>query len=641
MVRSTTSSAALILMVTFAGPGLAADTGMLYVKSFPAGATVVIKGKERGKTPVLVRDLPAGDITVELRIAGVKPVTKQATVRANKVVTIDVAIEVPSATLTIVSEPLEATVILDGREVGKTPLTLEHLEPGEHSLILLKDGHPRTARSVVLESGGERVLEVKLGTAGGDDTPRPAPGKEAAKAAKSVPVEVQLIFTMLKETVAKGNYSETRRNLALALSQPDMANFKEELRAAIRVVQALEVRQRQVRKGAEALVGKEVTLRTKTGPRSGKVEGVSFEGIAFASKIMVEGVAAGETRGVIKWAALAPEEQGRLAASWKPEGADGAVALAILAQARRDKAAAARALAAAGEHALGKYLGGGSAAAGPAEEDPMKIWARIEKKYRVRRVTAAEETALDKEIRAFRRKYGARIDSSLRRRMSLAAARAKRASGLVGHWTFDEGGGSVARDWSGRGKHGRIQGGARWVKGKIGAALSFDGTGHVATNLPGILGGQPRTVSLWARTAEGRSNICALSYGAPDSGMGKAFRCCFNWDGVEGAAIDVNHGLVLRRADVGDNTWHHYTWVLPNAVDPRLRDVRVYRDGQLLTAIAFVFREDRAIDTARGRAVHIGQYLDRQYFVGDLDDVRIYSRALSAEEVKALAAAAE
>ena len=172
MARLARFSAVLILVLAPAAPAVAADTGMLYVKSLPAGATVVIGGKERGKTPVLVRDLPAGDVTVELRIAGVKPVTRQATVEANKVVTIDVAIEIPRASLTIVSEPLEATVILDGRDAGKTPITLEQLQPGEHSLVLLKDRYPRTARSVVLEPGSERVLEVELGTAGESETER-------------------------------------------------------------------------------------------------------------------------------------------------------------------------------------------------------------------------------------------------------------------------------------------------------------------------------------------------------------------------------------------------------------------------------------------------------------------------------------
>jgi len=641
MARTTCAFLSVLCVTGLAAQAYPSDTGMLYVKSFPSGATVVIGDKERGKTPVLVRDLPAGDITVELRIAGVKPVTKQATVKANKVVTIDVAIEVPSATLTVVSEPLEATVILDGREVGKTPLTLEQLQPGEHSLLLLKEGHPRTARSVVLKPGDERVLEVKLGTAGSeeanDETKLPAPGESVAQAAKSVPVEVQLILTMLKEAVDKVNYSETRRNLALALSQPDMANFKEELCAAIRVVQTLEMRQHHIRKGAEALVGKEVTLRTKTGPRSGKVEGVSFEGIALTSKIMIEGVAAGETRGVIKWTALAQEEQERLAESWKPEGLDGAAARVILAQARKDRAAAEPPLASAGEHALGKYLGSGSAAVGPAEDDPNEAWAPLEKRCSARRITAADEVALDREIRAFKERHGkAGLDPSLRRRMSLAGKRAKRASALVGHWTFDQGGGSVARDWSGRGYHGRIQRGARWVKGKIDGALRFDGVrGHV--RLPAgfadfrsgftvALWANPTSHGNWARFIDfgngaGGGNIILDQTDAPGN---MRFHLC--GDGRRGAWMEMTGSLAM-------NEWQH----LAATLDGDGKAV-FYRNGELVLSKQLMVPPSV---TRRDNYIGKSNWRGNAYYEGLMDDVRIYNRALSAEEVKALAAQAE
>jgi methionine-rich copper-binding protein CopC len=70
MVRSVGVHLVFPAVLCFATNSLAADTDMLHVKSFPSGATVMIDGKERGQTPVLVRDLPAGDISVRLRIAG-------------------------------------------------------------------------------------------------------------------------------------------------------------------------------------------------------------------------------------------------------------------------------------------------------------------------------------------------------------------------------------------------------------------------------------------------------------------------------------------------------------------------------------------------------------------------------------------
>ena len=46
--------------------------------------------------------------------------------------------------------------------------------------------------------------------------------------------------------------------------------------------------------------------------------------------------------------------------------------------------------------------------------------------------------------------------------------------GLVGAWHFDEGQGNIAHDSSGNNNHGTIYG-AKWVDGKFGKALEFDG----------------------------------------------------------------------------------------------------------------------------------------------------------------------
>ena len=49
---------------------------------------------------------------------------------------------------------------------------------------------------------------------------------------------------------------------------------------------------------------------------------------------------------------------------------------------------------------------------------------------------------------------------------------------IVGLWHFDEGSGVVAKDGSGNGNTGRICG-AKWVRGKVGRALEFDGEDDV------------------------------------------------------------------------------------------------------------------------------------------------------------------
>lgn len=69
----------------------------------------------------------------------------------------------------------------------------------------------------------------------------------------------------------------------------------------------------------------------------------------------------------------------------------------------------------------------------------------------------------------------------------------------VGMWLFDEGSGNVVEDLSGKDNNGTIAGGAKWVDGKFGKALSLDGTddyveiAHDET----LMIGDNHTIALW------------------------------------------------------------------------------------------------------------------------------------------------
>ena len=47
---------------------------------------------------------------------------------------------------------------------------------------------------------------------------------------------------------------------------------------------------------------------------------------------------------------------------------------------------------------------------------------------------------------------------------------------MVAAWFFDEGNGKTASDSTGNGHDGAIEAGPKWVKGRFGKALEFDGT---------------------------------------------------------------------------------------------------------------------------------------------------------------------
>ena len=101
----------------------------------PAGATVVIDGQQRGMTPLNLQ-LKPGRHVVELVTDGdVRSIPVMITPGGQ----VSQFIEIPRAAsalgeLQIRTEPAGATVTVDGRVLGKSPLTAEGLTPGPHTV---------------------------------------------------------------------------------------------------------------------------------------------------------------------------------------------------------------------------------------------------------------------------------------------------------------------------------------------------------------------------------------------------------------------------------------------------------------------------------------------------------------------------
>lgn len=87
---------------------------------------------------------------------------------------------------------------------------------------------------------------------------------------------------------------------------------------------------------------------------------------------------------------------------------------------------------------------------------------------------------------------------------TLLSARGDILSGMVGHWTFDEGTGQTAHDTSGTGNDAALLGNASWTpEGKFGGGISLSGTTldylQVSTPVSVPIGNSPRTIALWAK----------------------------------------------------------------------------------------------------------------------------------------------
>ncbi len=202
---------------------------------------------------------------------------------------------------------------------------------------------------------------------------------------------------------------------------------------------------------------------------------------------------------------------------------------------------------------------------------------------------------------------------------------------LAGWWKFDEVSGKTAADSSMHRRKGVLKGGLSFednsVSGRVGKALKFGGRGNYIeiTKYQGVTGTRPRTVTAWLKTRASRGEI--TSWGANDFGQ------MWNYGFVRGRiGLTPNGGYYYINDEVQDDKWHHVAIVLLEAELPNLHDdVRLYKDGEIAEIHDIGLLDLWPVNTGKDIDVRIGWR-----FTGLLDDVRIYNRPLSEDEIKAL-----
>ena len=103
-------------------------TGKVAVSSEPAGAEIFIDGKPRGKSPLDI-ELPAGTHGFAARFDGWPEQRQSAAVEKNS--TARVRFDFGNGSVKITSAPGGAAVFQGASELGRTPLLLEDVKPGE------------------------------------------------------------------------------------------------------------------------------------------------------------------------------------------------------------------------------------------------------------------------------------------------------------------------------------------------------------------------------------------------------------------------------------------------------------------------------------------------------------------------------
>jgi hypothetical protein len=185
---------ALIAIVAggLATPGAQAN-GVFSITTSPAGISVNIDGTPRGVTP-LTLDLEAGDHLVEL-VTGTDqrkiPVTIKAGSEVSQYIEMAGAATSGATELRVRTEPLAATVTVDGRVVGRSPVSVTDLSPGSHTVVVQHEVGSATEQ-VLIEPGKTASLFIPLAPRAGAGAGASPVAGAAGWISVAAPVDVQL-----------------------------------------------------------------------------------------------------------------------------------------------------------------------------------------------------------------------------------------------------------------------------------------------------------------------------------------------------------------------------------------------------------------------------------------------------------------
>lgn len=152
-------------------PAPRSSPGRLTIRSTPAGAAVRVDGRLRGRTPLVIRDLPLRVVRVTLQRDGYQPDDRRVALSAARpAVTVESTLTPvkpatpaeTTGTLVVESRPTGATVYVDGQALGVTPLSLPELAPGTRRIRLQLAGFSPWVTTAQVQAGTRTRVAASL-----------------------------------------------------------------------------------------------------------------------------------------------------------------------------------------------------------------------------------------------------------------------------------------------------------------------------------------------------------------------------------------------------------------------------------------------------------------------------------------------
>ena len=216
-------------------------------------------------------------------------------------------------------------------------------------------------------------------------------------------------------------------------------------------------------------------------------------------------------------------------------------------------------------------------------------------------------------------KIGAGYVAQLQKGMQLSV----QPGGLIAQYPLDETTMPAIYDNSANLYDGTAVAAPTSVAGKLGTALSFNGTTqYVSLGSTGVMSGTAYTLEAWIKTSTNSASMAAITK-ASNFWMGLDFGKLAIYDWTAGATCSASTAPSL-----GDGSWHHIAATLSSGVS---NGSILYIDGiQQKTCTWTPVSQNGDVGIAASKAASW-----QQFFNGSIDNIKVFNRVMTSDEIKA------
>jgi PKD repeat protein len=133
-----------------------ASLGSIAITSFPAGAMVDVDATYRGTTPLILPEIPTGNHRVTLSFKGYDDWNHTVSVGSGQMAAINAELEATkeiTGSLAVTTDPSGAEIYIDGTFKGVSPVTIQGLSAGMHTVLLTLQDYTDNSTTITITSG--------------------------------------------------------------------------------------------------------------------------------------------------------------------------------------------------------------------------------------------------------------------------------------------------------------------------------------------------------------------------------------------------------------------------------------------------------------------------------------------------------